>query len=363
MSDTKIGAAVRRIEDARLLQGLGRYLDDVSELNQTWAFVLRSPHAHAEIKSIDTSDARNAPGVLAVLTAEDVAARGLGRIAPAMPGQRSNGADGFVTPRPLLADGRVRFVGESVAFVVAETRAAARDAAELIDVEYETLPVVASVDDALAPGAPLIWDEAANNEAFQHQTGNKELVSKAFENAAHIVRHRVCVTRVVGNPMENRGCIAKYDPYEDHYTLRATVQSAHGIRAMIAGQIMLIPQNKLQVICDNMGGGFGTRGGCEPEYSPCACGLRKSLDVRSNGLLIAPKGFLTDEQGRGGLADAELALDKDYRFLAIRTHTKVPIGAYYTNGPKFWVCYRCFQRHDRALPDARITRHGNRGIH
>ena len=205
MDDMKIGGAAKRVEDSRLLQGQGRYLDDVNELNQARAFILRSPHAHANILSIDTAEAKGMPGVLAILTAEDVAARGLGRLHPSAPRRRSDGSDGFVTPRPLLAEHRVRFAGEAVAMVIADTKSAAQDAATLIQVDYETLAVAASVDDALQPGAPLLWDDAPGNEAYHFQTGNKEASDKAFAQAAHIIRHRVCVTRVIGNPMENRG--------------------------------------------------------------------------------------------------------------------------------------------------------------
>lgn len=334
MNDMKIGAAARRVEDQRLLLGRGRYLDDVNELNQAWAYVLRSPHAHADIRSIDTAEALKAHGVLAILTAEDVAARGLGRLRPTAPRKRSDGSDGFVTPRPLLAEKRVRFAGEAVAFVVAETKNAARDAAERIIVDYKTLPVVASVDDALKSEAPILWEDAKNNEAYQFQTGNKEQTDKAFKDAAHVIRHRVCVSRVIGSPMENRGCIASYDSYEDLYTLRATIQAAHGTRATIANQIMQIPQTKLRVICDNMGGGFGTRGGCEPEYSLCLW-ASEIVDRPVKWIAERSESFLTDEQGRGGLADAELALDSDFNFLGIRTHTKVPIGAYYTSDRNF----------------------------
>lgn len=329
MNMIRIGEPVLRDEDLRLLQGRGRYLDDVSALHQARAHVLRSPHAHAEILSIDTSEAVKAPGVLAVLTGDDLAARGLGMLKPGFAGKRSDGSPGFVCSQPLLAQGRVRFAGEPVAFVVAETVEQARDAAERIAVEYAPLAAAITVDDALAPGAPAIWADNPGNEAFTHEIGDAAAVEAAFTKAAHIVRHRVCVNRVACNAMETRGCIGEYDAFEDRYTLRATVQSAHGIRGQIAGQIFRMPHTKLRVICDNMGGGFGIKGGCYPEYS---LSLWASEVVGRPVKWVADRAesLLTDEQGRGGLVDAELALDADCRFLGLRTHTKVPIGAYFT---------------------------------
>ncbi len=330
MSMFRIGEPVEREEDFRLLRGRGRYADDVTAPRLARAFVLRSPHAHADIRSIDAEVARNAPGVLAVLTGDDLAARGLGSIKPAFAGKRSDGSPGFVCTQPLLAQGRARFAGEPVAFVVAETVDQAKDAAELIAVDYAPLSVVASVDDALAPGAPAIWDDNPGNEAFTHEIGDAAAVDAAFAGAAQVVRHRVCVNRVTANAMETRGCLAEYDADEDSYVLRATVQSVHGIRAQIAGQIFGIAQNRLRVICDQMGGGFGTKGGCYPEYS---LALWASEVVERPVKWMAERGesLLTDEHGRGGLVDAELALDAEGRFLGLRTHTKVPIGAYFTN--------------------------------
>ena len=177
-----------------------------------------------------------------------------------MPSKRSDGSSGFVCTQPLLAQNKVRFVGEAVAFIVAETISQAKDAAESITVNYEPLPAVVRVDAALAPDAIAIWEDNPGNEAFTHQVGDETAVVDAFQNAAHIIRHRVCVNRVTGNPMENRGCIAEYDPFEDRYTIRATIQSVHAIRAILAGQIFNKPQSQFRVICDNMGGGCGTRG-------------------------------------------------------------------------------------------------------
>jgi carbon-monoxide dehydrogenase large subunit len=334
MNMIRIGDPVRREEDLRLLQGRGRYVDDVTALNQARACVLRSPRAHADIRSIDTTAARSAPGVLAVLTGDDLAARGLGTIAPANPGKRSDGSPGFACPQPLLAQGRVRFAGEAVAFVVAETVDQARDAAELIEVDYAPLPAVITADDALAPGAPAIWSDNPGNEAFTHERGNAAAVDDAFGRAAHIVRHRVCVNRVACNAMETRGCIAEYDPFEDRYTLRATVQSVHGIRGQIAGQVFRIPQTKLRVICDQMGGGFGIKGGCYPEYS-LALWASEVVERPVKWIADRAESLLTDEQGRGGWVDAEIALDADCRILALRTRTRVPIGAYFTTDRNF----------------------------
>ena len=330
MNMMRIGQAVPRGEDLRLLRGQGRYTDDVDALNQARAFILRSPYAHADIRAIDVSAALAAPGVLAILTGAELAGRRLGTLRPTLIGKRSDGSPGFVCTQPLLAQDRVRFVGEAVAFVVAENTEQAKDAAELIVVDYTPLAAVLTADDALATGAPAIWKENPGNEAFTHVVGDAAAVEAAFAKAAHIVRHRVCVNRVTGSPMENRGCIAEYDAYEDRYTLRATVQSVHEVRAVLAEQIFHLPQDRFRVICDNMGGGFGTRGGCHPE---CGLALWASEVIGRPVKWIAERSesMMTDEHGRGGFVDAELALDADYNFLGFRTYTKVPIGAYFTS--------------------------------
>ncbi len=329
MDTYRIGAPVKREEDFRLLRGRGRYVDDVGALRQAHAYVLRSPHAHAEIRSIDIAAARQALGVLAVLTGAELAERGLGMLATAFAGKRSDGKPGFACSQPLLAQGRVRFVGEPVAFIVAETVNQAKDAAELIVAEYDPLRAVVTVDDALAQGAPAVWDDNPDNEAFTHEVGDAAAVEAAFAKAAHVVRHRVCVNRVTANAMETRGCIAEYDSDDDCYVLRATVQSVHGIRASIAGQIFRMPQTRLRVICDQMGGGFGIKGGCYPEYS-LSLWASEIVGRPVRWLAERAESILSDEHGRGGLVDAELALDAELRFLGLRTHTKVPIGAYFT---------------------------------
>ena len=215
MNEMRIGQAVPRGEDIRLLQGKGRYADDVNFLNQARAHVLRSPHAHAEIRGVNLDKALAAPGVLAVLTGTELAERGLGSQRPGFPAKRADGSPGFITPQPLLAQGRVRFVGEPVAFVVAESVNQAKDAAELIEVDYEILTPVITVDGALAPGALAVWEDNPGNEAYTHQVGNAEAVEEAIKNAKHVIRHRVLVSRVTANAIETRGCIAQYDDFED----------------------------------------------------------------------------------------------------------------------------------------------------
>ena len=325
-----IGQPVPREEDPRLLKGRGRYVDDVRAPGEVRGHVLRSPHAHARILSIDIGRAKAAPGVLAVLTGEELRERGLGTLMPVIPRKRRDGSPAYVCPQPLLAQDRVRYVGDPVAFIVAETLDQAKDAAELIDVDYDPLPAVVTPEAALAPGAPAVWDDNPGNEAFFHEIGDRDAVDAAFATADHIVRHKTVINRITTNSMEPRGCLAEYDPDEDRYTIRCTIQSAHGTRATLAGQIFRQPHNKFRVICDNMGGGFGMKGGCYPEYGLSLWAAEvtgrpvKWIAERSEGLQC-------DEQARDSVIDTELALDRDGKFLALRTLHLPAIGAYNTS--------------------------------
>ena len=325
-----IGQKVRREEDRRLLTGRGRYVDDVPAPGAARGYVLRSPHAHARLGAVDTSAARAAPGVLAVLTGADLAARGLGTLRPAVPRRKRTGAAAFVCPQPLLAQQRVRYVGDPVAFVVAATLNQAKDAAELIAIEYEPLPAVVSAEAALAPGAPRVWDDNPGNEAFTHAAGDRAAVEAAFARAHHITRHKAVVNRVTANSMEPRGCLAHYDPADERYTIRCTVQSVHQIRAALAGQIFRVPHHQVRVLCDTMGGGFGMKGGCYPEY---ALSLWASEIVGRPVRWIAERseGIQSDEQARGSSIEAELALDAEGKFLALRTRWVSSIGAYFSS--------------------------------
>jgi carbon-monoxide dehydrogenase large subunit len=330
MAVQAIGERVKREEDYRLLTGRGRYVEDVPAIGAARGYVLRSPHAHARIVSINAERAKSAPGVLAVLTGADLRRRGLGSLRPLVPRRKRDGLPSFVCPQPLLGQERVRYVGDPVAFVVAESVSEAKDAAELIEVEYEPLPAVATAEAALALGAAAIWDQNPGNEAFTHTAGDKATTDAAFARAARIVRHQIVVNRITANSMEPRGCLAQYDPAEERYTIRCTVQSVHQIRAALAGQIFRLPHHQVRVVCDNMGGGFGMKGGCYPEY---ALSLWASEVTGRPVRWIAERseGLQSDEQARGSTVDAELALDADAKFLALRTQWGSSIGAYYSS--------------------------------
>jgi carbon-monoxide dehydrogenase large subunit len=325
-----IGQAVTREEDPRLVTGKGRYADDVSPAGLLHAVVVRSTNAHAVVRSINADTARAAPGVHAVLTAAELKARGLGAQRPTQPRKKSDGSPAHVTPQPLLASDRVRFVGQPVAFVVAETLAQAKDAAELVEIDYDPLPAVVSVEQAIAAGAQTVWDDNPGNEAFFHEVGDKAATDAAFAKAAHVVSHRIIINRITANAMEPRGCVAEYDAVDDKYTIRCTIQSAHGTKAVLAGAYFRKPQNHFRVICDNMGGGFGMKGGCYPEYALSLWAAEvtgrpvKWISERSEGLL-------SDEQARDSVVDAELALDKDGHFLGLRSVARTAMGAYNTS--------------------------------
>ncbi|HYE89748.1 MAG TPA: molybdopterin cofactor-binding domain-containing protein, partial [Terriglobales bacterium] len=225
-----IGQSVRRLEDPRLVQGLGRYADDVNLTRQAYGVVVRSPHAHAAIRAIDTAAARRAPGVLGVFTGAELAADTLGNLPTDGGRKRRDGSAAPGTPRPALARDRVRHVGDPVAFVVAETPAQAVDAAALVQVDYEPLPAVALTKDAVQPGAPTVWDHAPDNVAFVWEAGKRDEVARAIESAAHVARLEFVVTRVAAAPIEPRGAVGEYDRRVGRYTLHTGIQAPHGLR-------------------------------------------------------------------------------------------------------------------------------------
>ena len=327
MGQNGVGQPVPREEDPYLLRGAGRYVEDVRVLGEARAYVLRSPHAHARIAGIDVAKARAAPGVILILTGEDPEIRALGLQSPRLARKRRDGAPAFASGQPHLARERVRYVGDYVAFIVAETLADAKDAAELIEVEYEPLPAIVAMEAATAPGAPAIWAACPDNEAYFHAAGDKAAVEAAFAKAAHVVSHRMVINRITANAMEPRGAFAEYDRHEDRYVLRCTIQAPHRIRWILANQIFKLPETRFRVIAENVGGGFGMKGGCYPEYVLTALAARltgrpvKWISERSEGLL-------SDEQARDNITAAELALDQDGKFLALRVRTLANAGAY-----------------------------------
>ncbi|MDC7788966.1 xanthine dehydrogenase family protein molybdopterin-binding subunit [Rhodoplanes sp. TEM] len=336
MGEYGIGQPVRREEDPYLLRGQGRYVGDVAVAGELRAVVLRSPHAHADILAIDVEAARAMPGVVLVLTGRDPAAAALGTQVPHTRRSRRDGSPAFVTPQPMLATDRVRHVGEAVAFVVAETLNQAKDAAEAIAVDYAPLPAVPSLAAAIAPDAPAVHDGCPGNDAFCHALGDAEATERGIAGAARVVRRRLTISRVLANPMEPRGCLAEHDPRGGRLTLRCTTQAPHTLRRILAGEILHIPEARLRVISENVGGGFGARGQIAPEYA-LACLAAKLTGRPVRWSADRSETFLSDEHHRDNITDAEIALDADGRVLALRVKTFANLGAYYgadrTAGP------------------------------
>ena len=300
-----VGQSVRRVEDVRLLQGLGRYSDDVRLPRQAAAAIVRSTHAHARVVRVDTAAAEAAPGVLAVWTEADLAADGLGNLPTDANRKRPGGAAAFATPRPALARGRVRHVGDPVVLVVAETREQATDAAALVQIEYAPLPAVAATADARRPGAPAVWDEAPDNIAFVWQAGSREAVDRAFGAAAHVTRLDFTITRVAVAPLEPRAAVGEYDRRTARYTLHTGIQGPHGSRAILA-DILHVPQSHVRVVTGEVGGSFGMRSGMYPEMA-LVLWAAKRLGRPVGWTSDRREAFVTDEHGRDNVSTAELA--------------------------------------------------------
>src|ERR1700693_4694599 len=265
MGQFGIGQPVRRFEDRRFLRGEGRFQNDFNLLGEAHGVVLRSPHAHARIRALDTSLAEAAPGVLAVFTGDALAAAGLGTMGVPFQRKRPDGSPMFARAHLGLAQGTVRYVGEPVALVVAETLAQAKDAAEAIDIDYEARPSVTDTADA-AEGKIAVWPDCPDNISNLFEAGNKATADAAFEKAAHVVRRRYIISRVYAHFMEPRGAIGVWDPGEDRFTLYADVQYPHRVRQALATRIFKIPETRIRVIAGDVGGGFGTKGWQYPEH-------------------------------------------------------------------------------------------------
>ena len=326
MAKFGIGQSVTRFEDVRLLKGEGRYLNDVNLPGQAHAVVLRSPHAHARIRAIDVDRALKAPGVLAVLTGADVERDGLGTMKMTLRRKRPDGTPMFAPPHRGLSQERVRYVGDPIAFVIAETLAQAKDAADLVQVDYDPLPSVTSTA-AAGPGSAPVWDECPDNVSNVYEAGDKAAVEAAFARAAHVVRRRYVITRVHAQYMEPRGALGVYDPGEDRYTLYADVQYPHRVRNALASMVFQIPEHQIRVIAGDIGGGFGTKGWQYPEHRLVLWAARK-LGRPVKWACERHEAIPADEHARDNISEAELALDAEGRFLALRVRTIANLGAY-----------------------------------
>ncbi len=323
-----VGQGVRRVEDARLLHGLGRYSDDVDVPRQSYAVLVRSPHAHARVAGIDARAALKSPGVLAVLTGADLAADGVGNMPTDRTRKRRDGTPAFATPRPLLVCERVRHVGDPVVLVVADTREHAVDAAEGVAVSYTPLPALAGTAEARKPGAMVVWDEAPDNVAFVWSAGPNDAVTRAFERAPHVTRLDFVVSRVAVAPMEPRAAVGEYDRRTERYTLYTGIQGPHGTRTLLAATLG-VEQNRVRVVSADVGGSFGMRSGLYPEMA-LVLWAAKRLERPVKWTSDRREGMVTDEAGRDNVSTVELALDRDGTFFALRIAVTLNVGAYLT---------------------------------
>jgi carbon-monoxide dehydrogenase large subunit len=329
--DAMIGRSLRRFEDARFLRGKGRFVEDIDAAGQLHGVVLRSPHGHAEIAGIDASAARALPGVSGVFTAADLAADGIGPL-PCI-AQVATVAPMIVPPRFALAGNKVRHVGDPVAFVVAETRDIARDAAELVAVDYRILPAVVDGPAALLPRAPLLWDEAPGNLSYLFERGDKQAVEAAMARAAHVVEIELVNNRLVVAPIEPRAAIGSYDTASDSFDLLLTGMGVQSLQAQLADSVFRLPRERMRVHAPDVGGGFGMKNFLYPEWVlVLAAARRLGRPVKWVG--ERGEDFLSSAQGRDNQTKGRLALDADGRFLALEAETIANLGACLsTNGP------------------------------
>ena len=325
MTKFALGQSTPRLEDAGLLQGQGQYSDDVQLPNAAHAYVLRSPHAHARILRIDTGAAGKAPGVVSILTGAEVAADALKGMPCAVPIKNFDGTPRAEPHRPILAVDRVRHVGDPVALIVAETLAQARDASELIVVEYEPLPVVVDVVRAAQSGAPRLHPEMKDNVCFELHMGDAAAVDAAFKGAAHVTRLDMVNQRLVANPMEPRVALADYEAAADKSILYTPSQGTHLIKNAVEGILGI--KGKLAVRAKNVGGAFGMKAMVHPEQALIVWASRR-LKRAVRWTSDRSEGFLSDGQGRDHFTTAELALDGEGRFLALRATTHAALGGY-----------------------------------
>ena len=322
-----IGASVRRKEDHRFLSGRGNYTDDINRPGQLYAVIHRADRPHARISGIDTSVAAKAPGVVAVYTGTDMQADGVGGVPCGWQVHNKDGSPMAEPPHPVLATGKVRHVGDPIAVVIAETRQQAKNAAELLVIDYEDLPAIAAVRDAVAPGAPLVHDDAPGNVCFDWHIGDKAIVDAAFAQAAHVVELDLTNNRLVPNAMEPRAAIGEFDRSSGEFTLYTTSQNPHVIRLLMGAFVLHIPEHKLRVVAPDVGGGFGSK---IYHYA------EEAIVTWAAGKLHRPvkwtcdrsEAFMSDAHGRDHSSHAAMAVDAQGKFLALRVSTLANMGAY-----------------------------------
>jgi carbon-monoxide dehydrogenase large subunit len=326
-SASGIGASVRRKEDYRFLTGDGNYTDDVQIAGQTYACFLRSPHAHAKIRSIDQTEALKSPGVIGIFTGEDLAADKVGGLPCGWLITDVNGQPMKEPPHPLLCQGKARYVGDAVALVIAETNLQARDAAELLAVDYEVLPAAVDATDALKKGAAAVHDIAPDNKCYTWSIGDKAAVDAAFSRASHVTRLELINNRLVPNAIEPRAVVASYNRSDDSYTLYVASQNPHVERLLLTAFVLSLPEHKVRVIAPDVGGGFGSKIFLYAEDAALTWASKK-INRPIKWTSDRSEAFLTDAHGRDHATLAEMAADSNGKFLAMRVHTVANLGAY-----------------------------------
>jgi aerobic carbon-monoxide dehydrogenase large subunit len=327
MTATGIGAPVRRKEDHRFITGNGKYTDDINRPGQTYAFFVRSPHAHARIRKIDTKAAAQMPGVVGILTGADLAADKVGGLICGWMIHSKDGSPMKAGAHPALADGKVRYVGDHVAVVIAETLAQARDAGEAVKVDYEVLPANADLATCTEKGKATIHDVASDNVVYDFGLGNKDAVDAAFKKAKHVTKIDLTNNRLVPNAMEPRAAIGDYDAGEDAFTLYTTSQNPHVARLILSAFIGIAPEHKLRVIAPDVGGGFGSKIYVYAEETVCVWAAKK-VGRPVKWVADRTEEFLAVAHGRDHITHAELAMDEEGKILALKVKTRANLGAY-----------------------------------
>ncbi|MEF2551477.1 xanthine dehydrogenase family protein molybdopterin-binding subunit [Aurantimonas sp. A2-1-M11] len=322
-----IGAKVLRKEDRRFITGRGRYVDDMVVPGMKYAAFVRSPHAHATIRGIDMAEASAMPGVIGILTGEQLQGDGIGNLICGWAVSSKDGTPMKMGAWPALAVGTVRHVGQAIAVVVAETQMQARDAAEAVMVDYDELPAVVSAVEALKDGAPQLHPEAPGNLIFDWELGDKAATDAAFTNAAHVTKLHIVNNRLVPNPMEPRAALGHYDAADDHYTCWTTSQNPHVARLVMSAFYNVAPEHKLRVIAPDVGGGFGSKIYIYPEEIVCLWASKRT-GVPVKWTSDRTEAFLTDAHGRDHVTEVEMALDADHKILGLKVDTVANLGAY-----------------------------------